>query len=189
VPLFAEFVRSVANSSTKYSEISAAQKDEYNPEVSNDITPKVFDVGNQTFIVYDYFPVTSPTNPNAESVYMIAAPKLSGKNNDDTIIEILKANKTLFSPGSTGITANMTGPQIASSIEKAVKDTLSQPQSLLMAADKVFTNLPAFIQPKFTKVLSGTKAAVTAVTSAKLAYDTAIKGINSTPGTVAGGGR
>jgi hypothetical protein len=83
----------------------------------------------------------------------------------------------------------MSGTQIAASIEKTIKDTLSQPQSLLLAADKVFKNLPSFIQPKFNKVVSGTTEALSAVSKAKVEYDTVISNLNKTTGTVSGGGK
>ena len=182
-PTFEAFVSAVAKSSTKYREITDAQKDAYNPEVSNDITPKIFMAGNDV-VVYDYFPVSSISNPNAETIYMVASPKITGKDPADTIVGILKANQSLFTPGSTGVTANMPGPQVASQIDKVVGTSLIQPQALLLAAQKIFTNLPPPFLAKFAPVNADAKAAITAVSNAKTKYDALITTFNNTPGPV-----
>ena len=186
-PTFDKFVSQVAASANKYSEITDAQKDVYNPEVSNDITPKLF-MAPGGVIVYDYFPVPIPSNPNAESIFMIASPKVTGKDPADTIVEILTRNKDIFIPGNTGINANMPGPQVAGLMEKTIKDSLSTPSSLLVTANKVFEKLPAPFLSKFSQVRAQTAAAATAAATAKKMYDSEIAKLNNTPGIVSGGG-
>ncbi len=182
-PPLEEFIRMVANSKNQYKEITDAQKDAYNPLVSNDITPKTQLIGNGTF-VYDYFPVSSISNPNAEVIYMVASPLYDNKDPTQTVVAILKKNKSLFSPGSTGVTADMPGPQVASEIDKVVGQSLIQPQALLLAAQKIFTNLPPPFLAKFAPVTADAKTAVTAVSNAKTKYDALIKTFMSTPGRI-----
>ena len=182
-PPFDDFLRMVAKSTNQYKEITDAQKDAYNPIVSNDIEPKTQLVNNETF-VYDFFPVSSISNPNAETIYMVASPKTAGKDPTQIVVDILRKHKTLFSPGSTGITANMPGPQVASQIDKVVGQTLIQPQALLLAAQKIFTNLPPPFLAKFAPVTADAKTAITAVSNAKTKYDALIKTFTSTPGPI-----